>query len=224
MGLHKTTLKSAVQKYSGFFEAGEGEAFTREQIAADERQFTPEEIDEVFAGILEGGKGDPSPGEGSNPNEGSQPPAEGEKLTPGESGPPGGSTNPPPPLAPPEQPNTSNDGDKSGDDEVQEKEFTPEDVADFVKSLTPEQAEILAKAISEIYGVKVHAEVNNDAVEAKPAEIANDYEPGVKYEAVQDFRDSRKFDLIHSVGADVTHFDPEMINNLLSRGLIKKSE
>ena len=45
-----------------------------------------------------------------------------------------------------------------------------------------------------------------------------------KYTVVEPFRDINDYNVLHEVGADVSHFDKKRLENLVERGLVKEEE
>lgn len=50
---------------------------------------------------------------------------------------------------------------------------------------------------------------------------AKSKQPGKSYLVVKEFRDKDKFELIHEVGADLSHLPEERLADLVSKGLVK---
>lgn len=208
MSLHKTTLKSAVQKYRGFYDNGDGEAATKAEIAKDSRAFSPEEVDEIYAAILA-----PAEDEGKEPATNTPPPAAGETGTTS-------TENTPPAI-----PNEGNKGTQGNfDDELskssdEEQEITFEQAFD---DLDFEKGKMIFDALVTKFPELLNAQTGSDDQNKTPGTDQLEINKGDKFVLTIDIRDAGDFNKIHASGTDVSHFDSSRLENLLSKGYVKK--
>jgi hypothetical protein len=79
-----------------------------------------------------------------------------------------------------------------------------------------EDAEAILAELPEASGSKPDPEKSNDADKASAKKKKG------SYIVVKEFRDARSFSKVHAVGSDVSSFDQERLDRLVSRGIVEK--